>query len=861
MVRGAVASLTGSIKEFEKKLRILLLLFLPVFFYPINSEASIQVIVTDSITGEGLPLSSLTTIKGKKRTFITDSIGKVILPHNISGRELKVAASGYEQIVFNVPTKDTIMFLKLGPAPFELQEVYVKPKREKYSKKNNPAVDFVNKLRNESGKHNPADTSFYSYDTYEKTLISLNNFNGKFESGFMGKSGKFLENYVDTSPITGARLLNLILKEKSSTRIISNDPDANKEVIHSYRSDGIDEVLSQDNIKIVLEDVVKEIDVYKPSINLLQNRFVSPLAPVGPDFYKYYLTDTVYIGDTECIELSFVPKNAQSMGFNGKIYVAADDTTMFVKKITMRTPRDINLNFLKNMYVNQSFIRDSLGKRHKTFDDVVVEMQVLPGTPNFYGRKTTAHNNFSYEKREDLNDYYGKLGVEFNLTDSIGATAQFWDEKRMVPMSPAESKMINMTKEMRKVPLFYWVEKFVGLMESGYVGTSKPSKVDLGPLNTFLSYSSHQGIRLRLGGMTTSSLNPHLFLRGYVAYGTKSREWRYGGTIEYSFPKKKRFAFEWPRHGFYASYAYDMDYIGQHYLFTNQDNLFLSLKRRSYDPATNRKLARGGYVLELPNNFSIEAGFKFAIQYATTDLKFQTFSGSFIPSYRQATFNVSLRWAKGEKFIQGRSHRLPVNMDPWIIQLTHEFGPKGFLGSAYTTNTTEFSVQKRFWFSAFGYLDAIAKAGKIWSPVYFTSLLWPNANLSYTIQPESYSLMDPMEFANDAYAAIDLTYFGNGVLFNRIPLINRLKLREAVTFKGLMGTLSDRNNPTINKNLLRFPEEAMARKMKTTPYMEIGVGIDNILSVLRVDYVWRLTYRDVPGIDKSGVRISVHFTL
>lgn len=120
--------------------------------------------------------------------------------------------------------------------------------------------------------------------------------------------------------------------------------------------------------------------------------------------------------------------------------------------------------------------------------------------------------------------------------------------------------------------------------------------------------------------------------------------------------------------------------------------------------------------------------------------------------------------------------------------------------------------------------------------------------------------MNPMEFANDKYASIDLTYFGNGVLFNHIPLLKRLKIREAVTFKGLIGGLSDRNNPEKNPELYRFPEYATAMTMGKTPYMEVGAGIDNILTILRVDYVWRLTYRDNPSIDKSGVRVSLHFS-
>lgn len=166
--------------------------------------------------------------------------------------------------------------------------------------------------------------------------------------------------------------------------------------------------------------------------------------------------------------------------------------------------------------------------------------------------------------------------------------------------------------------------------------------------------------------------------------------------------------------------------------------------------------------------------------------------------------------------------------------------------------------RKRFWFSAFGYTDVILKAGKVWNKVPFPLLIIPNANLSYTIQPESYSLMNAMEFMNDEYASWDVTYYLNGFLFNRVPLLKKLKWREVLSFRGLYGNLSDKNNPTVSNDLFRFP--VTTSYMGDTPYMEVGIGVENILKVLRFDYVWRLTYRNLPGIDKSGLRISLHMT-
>lgn len=843
------------------------LLILSVLFCAFNGEKASGAIrkrligiVTDSITGEALPFANIFSEKSPSENKVADERGCFKITTKGDGAGWSVGYTGYNSKPLVFDDSVTTVIIRLSPMTQNLKEVIVKPKKEKYSKKNNPAVEFVKKLRSESQKYDPLKASYYSYDKYEKTVLALNEFNGNFTKGFFSKQGKFLENYVDTSSWTGKRILDLMLKEKVSTRLVTNNPYADKEVTRAYRSNGIDEILNQENIQIVLEDAVREIDPYGNDVVILQNRLVSPLAAIGPDFYKYYLTDTVYVGNDKCIELSFAPHNPESMGFNGKIYVPLGDTTMFVKKITMRTPQDINLNYLENLYVNQSYEKDSLGNRHKTYDDVCIEMQIIKGSPKLYGRKTTVYDNFSYEKRDDLAEYYEKLGKYFTVIPPDQEESDYIQQVRMIPLTRAEGNMGGMTKAMRKVPLFYWGEKIIGLLESGYIRTGKPSKVDLGPLNTFVSFGSADGVRLRLGAMTMAPLSNRLFAKGYVAYGTKSRKWKYSGFLEYSFVPKKNHSYEWPRKSIYASYSYDRDMLGQHYNFTSQDNIFLSLKRRDNNLITYQKLGKFGYILELPNHFSVETEFRYNVQESTEWLRFRFADGQIDSQFIQSSFNIKLRWAPGERFIQGRTHRSPVNMDAWIFQFTQEYGPKGMLGSAFTLNRSELSVQKRLWLSAFGYIDIVGKAGIVWSSVYYPMLLWPNANLSYTIQPQSYSLMNPMEFANDKYASLDFTYFGNGILFNRLPLIKKLKLREVITFKGLMGGLSDRNNPLKNHRIYEFPEDAHPQIMTTTPYMEVGVGLDNIFTFLRLDYVWRLTYRDNPNIDKNGLRVALHFS-
>ncbi|MDE6928219.1 MAG: carboxypeptidase-like regulatory domain-containing protein, partial [Muribaculaceae bacterium] len=297
------------------------------------------------------------------------------------------------------------------------------------------------------------------------------------------------------------------------------------------------------------------------------------------------------------------------------------------------------------------------------------------------------------------------------------------------------------------------------------------------------------------------------------------------------------------------------------YLYTNADNMFLSLKRMSDTRVTYHRVTSFDWTCELANNFSFVLGLKHERQEATRWLPFVDGYGNRLGHYNESSVSLQLRYAPGEKFYQTKTHRIPVNLDAPVFQLTHTLAFKGFAGSRFDINKTELSVGKRFWLSAFGYIDAIISGGHVWSRSPYLNLLIPNANLSYTIQPESFALMNPMEFINDSYAQWDLTYWANGLLFNQIPFVKKAKLREVVSFRGLYGHLSRRNDPQYNPELFRFPSDADTRHMNQGPYMEISVGIDNILRCLRLDYVWRLTYRrtDYP-VDHSGLRLALHFT-
>lgn len=743
----------------------------------------------------------------------------------------------------------------------ELQELVVRPKREKYKKKGNPAYELMQEIRKKADLYDPARQPDYSYDFYEKILLGMNDMVADSTSKILG----FLKDYQTIAHNTGKPVILLSIKEKIGTEVNTKSPDSKKTIIRGRNTHGVDDSFNQENIAKLLEDVLRDIDIYSNDITLMQQRFVSPLSRIAGDYYHYFINDTVYLpgDDRKFIELNFSPVNPESFGFNGKLYVA-DDSTRFIKRVSMRVPNAINLNYVDNIFVTQEFAQDSLGNRHKVLDDMALEIRIVAGTPSFYGRRTTARSNFSYDKREDLSEFTSRLGAQIELQEGNDEkNTLMWNQMRLVPLSVVEKRLSGIHDEMKKHPVLYWGEKIITIIAKGYVGTGykgAPSAFDFGPINTFISYNSLEGVRLRVGGMTTSVLSPHVFGRGYVAYGFRDHRWKYQLEAEYSFNRKKKHSREFPVRSFRLTHGYDVDMLGQHYLFTNADNIFLSWKRKDSDLSTYRRHTMLEFTYEWENNFSIVGGFRHQIQFATRFVPFINGFGHDFGHYSQSSFFVTLRYAPGEVFYQGRSTRSPINMDAPVFQLTHEYGPRRFAGNLFTTNVTELSVQKRFWFSAFGFADVILKGGKVWSKVQYPALLWPNANLSYTIQPESYALMNPMEFANDWYGALDLTYWLNGLIFNRIPYINKLKLREVFTFKLLEGGLTRKNNPDNDPALFRFPYDSQTHVMNRTPYMEIGVGLDNILTILRVDYVWRLTYRDLPGIDRSGLRVALHFS-
>lgn len=821
------------------------------------SRCHVYGVVTDSLTNEPVEFASV-LLKGTTTGKLADANGRYDITTSLPFDTIEVSAMGYKTRLIAVKRKPELKLdIKLTSTGLQLGEVVARRKKEHYSKKNNPAVDMMHRIRDRSDLNDPRRNDWYNYNKYERITLAYNDYHPSEED--RGKFS-FLKEYIDTSEVTGKTILNLAIREKASTVNYRHDPEREKEVIHGLRNAGIDEMIEKESMQRFYEDVMREIDVYQNDVTLLQNRFVSPLSRIAPDFYKFYLTDTVMIDSLRCAELTFTPRNTATMGFTGRFYVDLADSTMFIKRIMLHVPIDINLNFIDAVYVSQDFTRASDGSRLKTMDDMVVEARLMPGTPSLYTRRITTYSNHNFDRPAD-ESVFSFGGEALTEEGAYARDDKFWADSRTSSISRSENSVQNMMARLRSVPLFYWAEKVVKILVTGYVPTGNPSKFDIGPMNTTISFNDVEGLRLRAGGMTTGNLSRRWFARGYGAYGFKDHKWKYKGELEYSFHDKNYHSREFPVHSLRLTHMYDVDMLGQHYLFTNADNMFLSLKRMDDTRMTYQRLTKLEYTLELHNNFSVLATVKNERQESTRYMPFTDGYGQSFGHYTINSFTLQLRYAPGEKFFQTKSARIPINLDAPVFTLSHTVAPGAVLGNPFTINRTEASIQKRFWFSAFGYADVLVKGGHVWSRAPYPQLIIPNANISYTIQPESFACLNPMEFITDSYAQWDLTYWANGAILNYIPVLKKLRLREAFSFRGFFGRLSDRNNPAKNPELYAFPVDAHTRIIRPRhPYMEAAVGLDNLFKILRVDYVWRLTYRDDPEACLGGVRIALHFT-
>lgn len=855
-----------------KIIRILSLLIVVCGLAGMNSSLLAQNItaasgiVKDSVSGE--PLSFVSVVfKNSTIGVMTGDDGRFSIQNNKGLTRLEIASLGYhsQQITLKAGANRTGLEILLVPASFELDEVVVKPQKEKYSKKDNPAVELIKKVIARKDENRIESKPEYSVEKYEKLSLSLDNFNPNLDKNKFMRKFKFIKNYLDTSEFSGKPILTISVRETLADIYYRKNPHSLKTFTKAKRLQGVDETIDEGGITTNLEEIFKSIDIFDNNINLLLNRFVSPLSStLATSYYKYYIMDTVTVGGDRCVDLAFVPFNSESYGFTGRLYITTDGNYS-VKKVVLNVPAKINLNFVEKLRITQEFkqLPDSTWVIDQ--ENTLVNFALAKGTQPLYAHQLRTYDHYNFSSPPD--SVYKQLGSDIVLADAIHKTDTFWVSHRHVPLKEKENALKDLLTQLRKVPAFNAIIKTAEILISGYIQTGKTrntSKFDFGPMNTTFGGNRIEGFRMRIGGMTTANMSDRFFGSGYLAYGSGDRKFKYNAKLTWSFNKKHYHEGESPVDNLSLMHEYDLYTPGQNFLYTSKDNIFVAIKVGM--PITKMSYIRKtmlSYEKEWLNNFSIKAWMMRQNDEPTGTLEYVPNDGSGIglKSINTSELGLQLRFAPSEKAYNGRAGKESVfNLakDAPVFKLSHQTGIKDVLGGDYNYNHTEFSAQKRIWLSSFGHIDAVAKAGKVWSKVPFPLLILPNANQSLTIQPESFHMMNALEFVADQYVSLDVTYYLKGWILNRIPGVNWLKLREVVSFNGIYGGLTDKNNPLKTPGLFMLP--GGTSPLGGTPYMEASIGLENIFKILRIDYYRRLTYLHEPGIKKGGVRIMLRFS-
>ena len=841
-----------------------------IFLSHAQSFTSASGIVKDSITGEPLPFVSV-YFDGSTIGAMTDDNGTFTLQNNQGYTKLAAASLGYDTKFIDLKPgkKNDNLEVLLKPTAFEISEVVVKPKREKYTRKDNPAVELIKKVIAHKNDNRIEAKPEYQTEVYEKLSLSLDNFNPNLDKNKFLKKFKFIKNYLDTSEFNGKPILTVSVRENLSDFYYRKSPKAEKTIVRAKRMQGIDKTLDDGGgITSNLEEIFKSINIFDNNIPILLNRFVSPLSStLATTYYHYYIMDTLDVGGDKCVDLAFVPANSESYGFTGRLYITLDGNYA-VKKVLLNTPANINLNWVDKLRIEQEFKQMPDSTWVLDQENTFVNFYVVKGTQQLYAHQLRNYDNYNFNV-QNADSVFGLLGALHVLPEATAQPDTFWTHNRPIPLKEKEDALKDLLGQLRKVPAFNAIIKTAEILITGYIPTANDKKVtkfDFGPMNTTFSANHLEGFRMRVGGMTTANLNPYWFASGYLAYGTNDRKIKYNLKLTHSFTKKEYHEGENPVNNLSFIQEYDVYTPGQDFLFTSKDNIFVAWKVG--EPVTKMQYIRKSvlqYEKEWLNGLTWKSWIMNQNNEAAGTLQYikRDESGNLyhIKDFTTSEIGTQLRFAPGERAYNGRSGKESVfnlSKDALVFKLSHQLGIKGVLGGDYNYNHTEISAEKRIWLSSFGHIDAQVKAGKVWDKVPFPLLILPNTNQSVTIQPEAFHMMNALEFVTDQYVSFNATYYLKGWILNRIPGIKWLRLREVLSFNMIYGGLTDKNNPTLTPGLFLLPDGT--QPLGSTPYMECSVGLENIFKILRIDYYRRLTYLDHPDIKKGGIRIALRFT-
>ena len=821
-----------------------------VLFVLISAITFAQVKVSGKIvdaTGESIAFADV-FFKGSTKGTVSDEDGKFYLESDKIYGILVVNFLGYDKKevpLLQGQNFDLKIVLKEEAAQLDAVEIY----SGKIKKKGNPAIAILNKIWAHKRQNGVYLFDQFQNNRYEKIEFDLNTIDEKLKNSSIFKGIEFVFDQVDSSNITGKAYLPMFINEAVYKEYGQNTtPRKYKEELLANKNSGFK---NNQSLIAFIKQLYANYNVYDNYIKIFDKSFTSPVSRTGPSVYNYFLADSAFIDNKWCYKIVYYPRRKNELTFKGQFWV--NDTTFALKKITMEANKSANINWVKELYLEQEFnvLNDSvfLLKRDYLMSDFALNKREK--SKGVYGKRTSLYNNYDFKTKlkeslfaKRVNEYAPEV---YNKTD------EFWNNNRLETLNKDEQGIYKMLDTLQTIKKFKHLYNLTATLYTGYWQFIKP--IDVGPIFSTFGKNDVEGTRVRIGARSYKTLNDLARIQGFMAYGFKDKVVKYGMSGSWLVDKKSQFTI-------YAGNRKDIEQTGFS-LTTINDVLNRSVASAAFFTRgdnfrlTDLNLTNTGFHFDLAKNleFNISGTYKtlasasplFNVDYYADDARTEIKS-----NIKQAEVDVSLRYTpKRVSFGYGVERGVSNEARFPILYLSYTKGLKGFLDSDFDYQKLQFYYYQRFLVGGLGKLSTTLEVGKTFGAVPVLLMNAAPANQTLFMAPNTFDLLNYYEFVTDKYASFHLENNFNGRIFSRFPLLRRLNLREIAGVRGIIGTVSDKNI-ALNASGINYIAP-------THMYWEWHVGVANILKIFRIDFVYRGNYKDMPGATKYAIKGGAGF--
>jgi hypothetical protein len=792
--------------------------------------------IVDAVTREPLPFVNI-LFKGTTVGASTDIEGNYTMSTAQPVDSIIISYVGYNKVTRVIKpnvTQEVNIGLSQG---VELMVVEVKAGE-------NPAHRILRKIIANKDKNDREKLDAYEYEVYNKVEFDLNNISEDFKNRKLLKPFSFIFDNIDSSNAKEKPYLPLFMTESLSDFYYRRNPKTRNENIKASKVAGV----QNESVSQFMGDMYQNVNIYENTILVFGKNFISPISDNALLFYKFYLIDSMVIDGHKCYQLQFKPKRKQELTFTGNLWAA--DTAFAIKQIEMSIADDANINFINSTAVVQTYtLVDSAWMMKK--ERLVIDFNPFPieQTKNMmgvYGRKTASYGNFVINKPRE-NKFYSFTENLKVAEDAFLKSEEYWKEHRLDSLSKNEKQIYHMVDTLQTLPIY---KTWVDVLQIFVTGYKVHGNFEIGPYYNLVSYNNIEGTRFRFGGRTSNQFSRWYELSGYVAYGTRDERYKYSLGIRAFIDKK-------PRIMVGMTYRNDNEILGQSQNGFTTDNILASAFRVApLRNLTNVKEVQTYIERDWFSGFSTRLSFVNRQMFPLENFRYEyqktSTTTAFLDQINTSEIRLLTRLAYNEKFVAGAFDRVSLGTHSPIFQVQYTLGLRNLFRSNYDYHKMTINMDDRIRINPIGYFDYVLEYGKVFGQLPYPLLQLHGGNETYIYDIYAYNTMNYYEFVSDEYASATLSHHFDGFFLNRIPLMRKLKWREVVGGKALIGRVNAKN-----RELLIFPDHLY--DLSRGPYLEASAGIENIFKVFRIDGVWRLSYLDNPRAIPFSIKGTLQF--